>query len=788
MQRVDGAHMRLHPCASNNLPASLAGFLIALAFAGSQASIAQAADTTAPSASWKTPAAGAIVSGLLWESANSGPSRACEATATDNVGVSKVIFFVDATQLNTENVVPFNCKFDSKTVADGTHTLKAVAYDAAGHTSTTLRTVNVRNDVTAPAVSWKTPAAGATVGGIMWEPSNSGLSGPCETTATDNLAVSKIVYYVDETPLNVENVAPYTCKFDSTTVADGSHTLKAVAYDASGNTATSVRTVNVRNDVTAPVVSWKTPAADATVAGLLWDAAGSGPDGPCEATATDNVAVSKIVYSVDATQLNTDTSAPYNCKLDTTTVAEGSHTLKAVAYDAVGNSSTSLRDITVDNVPPPDTTPPTVSWTTPAAGATVSGVIWEPASSGASGPCATAASDDADVAKVEFSVDATALNTDDSAPYNCRFDTTTVADGNHTLKAVAYDAAGNTATSSRTVDVDNAPPPPPVDTTPPTISWTTPVAGATVSGVMGEPANSGPSGPCEASATDAVGVSKVIFHLDGALLNEENSGPYNCKFDTTTVANGTHTLKAVAYDAAGNTTSAQRSVNVQNAPEPPNGGGPGTVVFQDDFNGAAVNTNNWSFYTSPGSHAARPGLRKPEAFTQENGLLVVTAKWDASIQRIITGGMKHRKDYQYGSFEFRVRTEVDPTAQLSGVVLTWPQSNHKIPDGENDIYETGHSASRNPFSTYIHYSTDGRTDRQVRFAHNADASQWHIMRMDWTRNSIKIYRDGALISTLTDLAAIPDVPHHMSIQLDGFSERPLPAPVKMYVDWVKIYQ
>jgi Big-like domain-containing protein/glycosyl hydrolase family 16 len=673
--------MRLHPLVLKNSPATVAGLLITLSLCASQASIAQAADTTAPAASWKSPAAAGTVSGLLWESANSGPSGACEATATDKVGVSRIVFYVDATRLNTENVAPYNCKFDSKTVADGSHVLKAVASDAAGNTTTSLRTVTVKNDVTAPVVGWKTPAVGARVAGVLWESANSGLSGPCEATATDNVAVSRIVYYIDATALNTENVAPYNCKLDSKTVADGSHTLKAVAYDAAGNSSTSSRTVTVTNDVTAPAVGWKTPAAGATVAGMLWDAANSGPAGPCEATATDDVAVSKVVYSVDATTLNTDDSAPYNCKLDTTTVADGSHTLTAVAYDA----------------------------------------------------------------------------------------------------------AGNTATSSRTVDVHNAPPPPPVDTTPPAVSWAKPAQSATVSGTMWEPANSGPSGPCEVAATDAVGVSKVMIYLDGTLLNQEETGPYNCKFDTNTVSNGTHTLNAVAYDATGNTSSAQRSVNVQNAAPPPVGG-PGTVVFQDDFSGAAVNTNDWSFYTSPGSHAARPGLRKPEAFTQENGLLVVTAKWDASLQRIITGGMRHRKDYQYGSFEFRVRTEVDPTAQLSGVVLTWPLSNHKIPDGENDIYETGHSSSRNPFSTYIHYSTDGRTDRQVRFAHDADASQWHIMRMDWTRSSIKIYRDGALISTLTDLAAIPDVPHHMSIQLDGFSERPLPAPVKMYVDWVKIYQ
>ncbi|MEA2139080.1 MAG: hypothetical protein QOG56_2230 [Solirubrobacteraceae bacterium] len=775
--------MRLQPTLSKNVPATIAGVLIALSFSAAQASIAQAADTTAPVANWKSPAAAATVAGLLWESAASGPSGACEATASDNVKVSKVIFYIDATQLNTENVAPYNCKLDSRTVADGSHTLKVVAYDAAGHATSALRTVAVKNDVTAPALGWKTPAASSTVSGVLWESSNSGLAGPCETTATDAVAVSKVVFFVDATQLNTENVGPYNCKFDSKTVADGSHTLKAVAYDASGNSSTSSRTITVKNDVTAPALSWKTPAAGATVVGTLSDGTGSGPGGPCETTATDNVGVAKTVYSIDSTELNTDSTAPYNCKLDTTTVADGSHTLKAVAYDAVGNSSTSLRDVFVDNVPPVDTTPPTVGWTAPAAGASVSGVLWESANSGPAGRCEVAASDDVAVARVVFSVDGTALNADDSAPYDCRFDTTTVADGSHTLKAVAYDSADNASTASRTVTVANTPAPPPADTAPPAVSWTKPADGATVAGYMYEPANSGPSGACEVNATDAVGVAKVVFYLDGALLNDESGGPYNCKFDTTAVSNGAHTLKAVAYDAAGNTSSAQRGVNVQNATPPPGGGPNGALVFQEDFDGPAVDTSIWSPYVSAG-HAGH-GLRRASAFSQQNGQLVITASWDGT--NITSGGMKHRKDYLYGSFEARVRTEADSTGQLSGVCLTWPLSNHKIPDGENDFYETGHNAVRNPFYTYVHYSTDGTSDRQYRFVHNADAAEWHVMRMDWTHDSIKIYRDGVLTHTLTDLAAIPDVAHHLSLQLDAFSNRALPGPVKMYVDWVKIY-
>jgi len=468
--------MRHHPLALKTVHAILFGLLAALALSAVHTSLAQAAvcrwascDVTVPSVGWKTPAASATVAGLLWEARNSGPSGPCEVTAADNVGVSKVVFSVDGTLLNTENVAPYNCKFDSTTVADGSHTLKAVAYDVKGNTATSLRTVTVKNtpdpgDVTAPSVSWKTPAADATVSGLLWEPTNSGASGPCEAGATDNVGVSKVVFYVDGTLLNTEDVAPYNCKLDSTTVADGSHTLKAVAYDVKGNTATSLRTVTVKNtpdppaDTTAPTVSWTKPAADATVSGFMWEAANSGPSGVCEVSASDNVGVSKVIFHLDGALLHQENAAPYNCKFDTTTVDDGSHTLKAVAYDAAGTTATSSRTVNVDNVtdpPPADTTAPTASWTSPAADATIAGLLWESTNSGSSGPCQVSASDNVGVSNVVFSIDATQLNTDSTAPYNCKLDTMTVANGTHTLKAVASDAVGNVITTTRPVSVSN---------------------------------------------------------------------------------------------------------------------------------------------------------------------------------------------------------------------------------------------------------------------------------------------------------------------------------------------
>jgi len=60
--------------------------------------------------------------------------------------------------------------------------------------------------------------------------------------------------------------------------------------------------------------------------------------------------IDHVSFYLDGAQLNTDRDAPYSCIWDTTSAAEdSSHTLKAVAYDAVGSSASASVGVTVHN-------------------------------------------------------------------------------------------------------------------------------------------------------------------------------------------------------------------------------------------------------------------------------------------------------------------------------------------------------------------------------------------------------------------------------------------------------
>ena len=63
-------------------------------------------------------------------------------------------------------------------------------------------------------------------------------------------------------------------------------------------------------------------------------------------------------------------------------------------------------------------------------------------------------------------------------------------------------------------------------------------------------------GSCEALRCDNVGIASVQFTFNGVALGPtDTAAPYTIDWDTTNVANGVHTLGAVAYDATGNHTS-----------------------------------------------------------------------------------------------------------------------------------------------------------------------------------------------------------------------------------------
>jgi poly(hydroxyalkanoate) depolymerase family esterase len=80
------------------------------------------------------------------------------------------------------------------------------------------------------------------------------------------------------------------------------------------------------------------------------------------------------------------------------------------------------------------------------------------------------------------------------------------------------------------------------DSVAPSVTLSAPANGASVSGTVN----------LNASASDNVGVVRVEFLIDGALVGSDASAPYAYSWDSSSAANGQRLLQARAVDAAGN--------------------------------------------------------------------------------------------------------------------------------------------------------------------------------------------------------------------------------------------
>ena len=213
--------------------------------------------------------------------------------------------------------------------------------------------------------------------------------------------------------------------------------------------------------------------------------------------------------------------------------------------------------VNVDNQPDNvDTSAPVVSIISPSAGTntTISGTV----------KISVSASDDTGVTDVVLYVNGQIAGTDSSAPYEFNWDSTRVPDGNVTFVAHAYDAANNKGTSSTvTATVENQPEV--VDNTAPAVSISNPADGSAVSGTVSIYAN----------ASDAVGVTELSVYVDNRLkCSVASAETLSCNWNTRKLS-GSHIIKAVAKDAAGNTRQTTVSVSIASGGGKNGGGGKG---------------------------------------------------------------------------------------------------------------------------------------------------------------------------------------------------------------------
>ena len=282
-------------------------------------------DTTPPTVSITAPTAGSTVSG----------SVNVTATASDNVGVTRVEFYVDSILKATDTTSPYGFPWDSTTVLNGSHAIAAKAYDAASNSALDSVTVTVANGDTQP------PSTPTNLTAVAVAYNKVNLSW---TASTDNVGVTG--YWIVRNGVTIASSA--TNSYSDTTVSPSTtYSYQVIAYDAAGNNSgpsnTATATTPAAPDTQAPTVptNFTATAVSSSQINLSWTAS------------TDNVGVTGYDVYRNNSKVATVATTSYG---DTGLSPSTTYSYFVKARDAAGNVSASSNTASATTQAPPVTT------------------------------------------------------------------------------------------------------------------------------------------------------------------------------------------------------------------------------------------------------------------------------------------------------------------------------------------------------------------------------------------------------------------------------------------------
>ena len=379
-----------------------------------------APDITYPQGTIVTPASGSTVNGVVDIGVN----------VFDNIGISKVNFFINGDSLFCDTIPPYNYNWDTTQENENqNHTINIDVIDLSGNqTSLYPVAVYVDNfeepDVTSPNIVIYEPAANQTVFGAV----------NILTIATDNDSVSKVEFYQNYELVGTDFTASYSYSWNTLIEDDDTeHIWFAIAYDAQNNSFQSDPIIfKVDNLDGIPPSGFITyPYAGQYVSDII----------SIQAEAYDNVGVDNIQFSINDSIVSIDNETPFEYSWNTLNYLEDQeHQLTIVISDFNNNSYETGLFVTVDNnlIPEDDNIYPFASILNPVSGQTVSDTV----------SVAGFATDNYQIAQVQFLLNNEIVSTLTDTPYIFLWSTLELADSSeHVLTMTAEDQSGNTTTA-----------------------------------------------------------------------------------------------------------------------------------------------------------------------------------------------------------------------------------------------------------------------------------------------------------------------------------------------------
>jgi beta-glucanase (GH16 family) len=234
-----------------------------------------------------------------------------------------------------------------------------------------------------------------------------------------------------------------------------------------------------------------------------------------------------------------------------------------------------------------------------------------------------------------------------------------------------------------------------------------------------------------------------------------------------------------------------------------------TLVWSDEFNGTAINTNDWNFETGGGGW----GNNELEYYTNSSnnayissGNLVIEARKETMGSNSYTSARMNtagKKSFQYGRIDIRAKLPVAqglwPALWMLGSNFSsvgWPAC------GETDIMELVGSAPNKVVGS-LHWAqangSSGTFNNTYLLSSGDFSQQFHVFSLIWKQNYIQILVDGIAYVTATNANITSGTwpfnnPSFLIFNVavggnwPGAPNASTTFPQRMFVDYIRVFQ